>query len=70
MLLYKKKNHTEIDLLVLANDQKVEGKTDIAPYILNNINKAVKIIQNHMGHYKFTLRIDPSIINEGYYTLL
>ena len=37
--------HSKAELLLLAKQQKAEGKTDLALYALNNIDKVVKVIQ-------------------------
>ena len=44
-IILRHKIHSKAELLLLAKQQKSEGKTDLALYALNNIDKVVKVIQ-------------------------
>ena len=44
-IVLKNQIKTKTELLSFANRQKKDGKTDIALYVLNNISKAVKIVE-------------------------
>ena len=43
-VIVQKKIHTKEELLILVNEQKLEGKRDLALYVLNNIDRCVKLI--------------------------